>query len=51
MNLTSKRKRIKRVYEPVGVALARTPITPNIITVISVILGVSAAVFFFKENL
>lgn len=50
MNLTSKRKRIKRVYEPVGVALARTPITPNIITVISVILGVSAAVFFFKEK-
>lgn len=50
MNLTSRRKRIKRVYEPVGVMLARTPITPNIITIISMILGVSAAVLFFKEK-
>lgn len=50
MNLTSKRKRIKRVYEPVGVALARTPITPNIITIISMIFGVTAAILFFKEK-
>lgn len=50
MNLTSKRKKIKKVYEPVGVALARTPITPNIITVISMIFGVSAAILFFKEK-
>lgn len=50
MNLTSKRKRIKRVYEPVGVMLARTPITPNIVTIISVIFGISAAVLFFKEK-
>lgn len=50
MNLTSKRKRIKKVYEPVGVALARTPITPNIITIISMIFGVFAAILFFKEK-
>ncbi|MEJ5172793.1 MAG: CDP-alcohol phosphatidyltransferase family protein [Hydrogenothermaceae bacterium] len=50
MNLTSKRRSIKKVYEPVGVLLARTPITPNIITIISVIFGITAAFFFFKEK-
>lgn len=50
MNLTSKRKSIKKVYEPVGVLLARTRITPNIITVISVIIGILAAVSFYKEK-
>lgn len=50
MNLTSKRRSIKRVYEPVGVLLARTPLTPNIITIISVIIGVSAAISFFREK-
>jgi phosphatidylglycerophosphate synthase len=50
MNLTSKRKSLKKVYEPVGVLLARTRITPNIITVISVIIGVLAAISFFKEK-
>jgi Phosphatidylglycerophosphate synthase len=51
MNLTSKRKQLKKVYEPVGVLLARrTKITPNIITIISVIIGVFAAISFFKEK-
>ncbi|MCX7738294.1 MAG: CDP-alcohol phosphatidyltransferase family protein [Hydrogenothermaceae bacterium] len=50
MNLTSRRKRIKRVYKPVGVMLARTPITPNFITVLSMMFGVSAAVLFFREK-
>lgn len=51
MNLTSKRKHLKKIYEPVGVLLARrTKITPNIITVISVILGVLAALSYFNER-
>jgi phosphatidylglycerophosphate synthase len=51
MNLTSKRKQLKKVYEPVGILLARrTKITPNIITIISVIIGVFAAISFFKEK-
>ncbi len=49
MNLTSKRKYLKKVYEPVGVLLARrTRITPNIITIISVILGMLAALSYFN---
>ena len=50
MNLTSKRKSIKKVYEPVGVLLARTRITPNIITIISVIIGILAALSFYNEK-
>ncbi len=47
MNLTSKRKSLKKIYEPIGVVLAKSHITPNIITVISIILGLMAAYFFY----
>ncbi|RMA96005.1 CDP-alcohol phosphatidyltransferase family protein [Hydrogenothermus marinus] len=47
MNFTSKRKALKKTYEPFGVLLAKSHITPNIITIISIILGVLSAYFFF----
>jgi phosphatidylglycerophosphate synthase len=50
MNLTSKRKSLKKVYEPIGVLIAKTHITPNAITIISVILGVFAAYFFYNHK-
>jgi phosphatidylglycerophosphate synthase len=50
MNLTSKRKSLKKVYEPIGILIAKTHITPNGITVISVILGVLSAYFFYNHK-
>ncbi|NPA51735.1 MAG: CDP-alcohol phosphatidyltransferase family protein [Aquificae bacterium] len=49
MNLTSKRKSLKKLYEPIGLLLVKTHLTPNIITIISVILGVLSAVFFYQK--
>ncbi|RUM60191.1 MAG: CDP-alcohol phosphatidyltransferase family protein [Persephonella sp.] len=52
MNLTSRRKNLKKIYEPIGIALAKTHLTPNIITVISIIFGsLSAFYFYHKEPL
>ncbi len=50
MNLTSKRKSIKKIYEPIGVIFAKTHITPNAITVISVIVGILSAFAFFNHK-
>jgi len=50
MNLTSKRKSIKKIYEPIGVIFAKTHITPNVITIISVIVGVFSAVAFYNQK-
>jgi len=47
MNFTSKRKSLKKVYEPFGVVLAKSHITPNIITLISIIFGFLSAYFFY----
>ncbi len=49
MNITSKRKTLKKLYEPIGILLVKTHITPNIITIISVLLGVLSAVFFYHK--
>ncbi len=50
MNLTSKRKSIKKIYEPIGVLFAKTHITPNIITVISVMVGIFSAISFYNHK-
>ena len=50
MNFTSKRKSLKKVYEPFGVVLAKSHITPNIITIISIILGFLSAYFFYMHK-
>ncbi len=47
MNFTSKRKSLKKIYEPFGVLLAKSHITPNIITIISIVFGLLSAYFFF----
>lgn len=47
MNFTSKRKSLKKVYEPFGVVLAKSHITPNIITIISIVFGFLSAYFFY----
>ncbi|NPA58512.1 MAG: CDP-alcohol phosphatidyltransferase family protein [Aquificae bacterium] len=50
MNLTSKRKSLKKLYEPVGVIFVKAHITPNVITLISVAMGLLAAFFYYKEK-
>jgi phosphatidylglycerophosphate synthase len=50
MNLTSKRKSIKKIYEPIGVLFAKTHITPNVITIISVIVGIFSAIAFYHQK-
>ncbi len=49
MNITSKRKSLKKLYEPIGLLLVKTHLTPNIITIISVLLGVLSAIFFYHK--
>ncbi len=50
MNLTSKRKSIKKIYEPIGILFAKTHITPNIITIISVMVGIFSAISFYNHK-
>jgi len=50
MNLTSKRENLKKLYVPLGLALARTGIHPNLITLISLFLGTLSAYFFYHEK-
>ncbi|WP_457640616.1 CDP-alcohol phosphatidyltransferase family protein [Persephonella sp.] len=50
MNLTSKRKSLKKIYEPIGILFAKTHITPNVITIISVIVGIFAAMAFYHQK-
>jgi len=51
MNLTSKRENLKRLYTPIGLAVARTGISPNLITLISLFLGSISAYFFYHEKI
>jgi phosphatidylglycerophosphate synthase len=50
MNLTSKRESLRRIYAPIGIALARTGLHPNLITLISLFLGTASAYFFYQEK-
>ena len=50
MNLTSKRKSLKKIYEPFGLIFVKAHITPNVITLISVAMGLFAAFSFYKEK-
>jgi len=51
MNLTGRRDSLRRFYVPLGTALARTGIHPNLITLISLFLGTTSAYFFYHEKL
>ena len=50
MNLTSKREVLKKIYEPLGLSLAYLNIPPNVVTLFSVIAGVSAAYAFYTHH-
>ena len=50
MNLTSKRKSLKKLYEPFGLIFIKAHITPNVITLISVVMGLLAAFSYYKEK-
>lgn len=47
MNLTRRRDTLKKVYTPVGVALYRLHLPPNLITLLSVALGMASAYAFY----
>ncbi len=51
MNLTNKREHLKRLYLPLGIAIARRGVHPNLITLISLFLGTLSAYFFYNERL
>ncbi len=51
MNLTSKRESLKKIYLPLGLAIARTGIHPNLLTLISLFLGTLSAYFFYHEKI
>ena len=50
MNLTSKRESLKKLYHPLGEALAHLGVPPNLITFLSLLLGSLSAYFFFHHK-
>ncbi len=51
MNLTNKRDTLKKLYMPLGLAIARTGIHPNLITLLSLFLGTLSAYFFYHQKI
>ena len=51
MNLTKKREHLKKVYTPVAIALYKLHLPPNLITFMSVNMGMASAYFFYHEKL
>ncbi len=51
MNLTKRREALKKVYQPVGVALYKLHFPPNFITLLSVALGMASAYAFYHGKL
>ncbi len=51
MNLTNKRDTLKKLYMPLGIAIARTGIHPNLITLLSLFLGTLSAYFFYHQKI
>jgi phosphatidylglycerophosphate synthase len=50
MNLTQKREKLKKIYEPVALSLAYLNIPPNAITLLSIIAGVMSACAFYTHH-
>ncbi|NPA13210.1 MAG: CDP-alcohol phosphatidyltransferase family protein [Aquificae bacterium] len=50
MNLTSKRRSLKRIYEPFGNIFVKAHLSPNVITVVSIVMGLLAAYSYYKEK-
>lgn len=51
MNLTKRRESLKKVYEPIGVALHRLHFPPNLITLLSVLFGMACAYAFYQGKM
>jgi len=50
MNLTSKRKVLKKIYSPLTIVLAKIGITPNQISIIALLLGILSAYLYIANN-
>jgi len=50
MNLTGKREFLKKLYEPFALSLAYLNVPPNLITLLSVVAGVLAALAFYQHK-
>ncbi|RMH05656.1 MAG: CDP-alcohol phosphatidyltransferase family protein [Aquificota bacterium] len=51
MNLTKRREALKKVYEPVGIALYKLHMPPNLITLLSLLMGMASAYAFYHGKL
>lgn len=51
MNLTEKRESIKKLYLPFAYVLYKTKTPPNLITFLSLLIGTSAALAYYYDNL
>jgi len=50
MNLTQKREKLKKIYEPLALSLAYLNVPPNIITLLSIIAGIMSAMAFYSHH-
>ncbi len=50
MNLTSKRKTLKKIYYPLAIVLMRLGFSPNQISIIALLLGILSAYLYITEN-
>lgn len=51
MNLTKRRDSLKKVYAPVGMVLYRLHFPPNLVTLLSLLLGMASAYAFYHGKL
>ncbi len=51
MNLTKRKEALKKIYAPVGVVIYKLHFPPNLITSLSVIMGMLSAYFFYHGKL
>ena len=51
MNLTKRRETLRKVYYPVGVALYKMHMPPNLITLLSLLMGMASAYAFYHGKL
>ncbi|MFH0868015.1 MAG: CDP-alcohol phosphatidyltransferase family protein [Candidatus Woesearchaeota archaeon] len=50
MNLTSKRKVLKKIYSPLAIVLVRIGLSPNQTSIIALLLGILAAYLYLTKN-
>jgi phosphatidylglycerophosphate synthase len=50
MNLTQKREKLKKIYEPLALSLAYLNVPPNAITLLSIVAGITAAYSFYTHH-